>query len=59
MVIGILGGFTIFSIFANEALQLLEMNHILFALINIAISIFTGLVGIWLSRLFQFNIIQG
>ena len=59
MVIGVLGGFTTFSTFANESLRLLEMDHFYIASIYILISIFSGLGGIWLSRLFQFNILQG
>ena len=51
MVIGILGGFTTFSTFGVESLQLIQSGEVMTALIYISASVIFGILGIWLSQL--------
>jgi CrcB protein len=48
--IGILGGFTTFSAFGNEALNLLRDGETFNALANIGANVILGLLLVWLGR---------
>jgi CrcB protein len=48
--IGLLGGFTTFSTFSNETLNLFRDGENLFALFNVALHIILGLGAVWLGR---------
>lgn len=48
--IGILGGFTTFSSFGNESLNLARDAQWLNALANIGLNVFLGLLAVWLGR---------
>ena len=48
--IGMLGGFTTFSSFGNETLNLARGGQILFAGANICLNVFIGLFSVWLGR---------
>ncbi len=49
LTIGILGGFTTFSSFSFETIQLFRDGELLFALANILVSIILCLTGTWLG----------
>jgi CrcB protein len=48
--IGILGGFTTFSSFGNETLNLARGGEFLSALTNIGLNVVIGLFAVWLGR---------
>jgi CrcB protein len=48
--IGILGGFTTFSSFGNETLNLIRGDQMMNALANIGASVILGLFAVWLGR---------
>jgi CrcB protein len=48
--VGILGGFTTFSTFGNESMNLLRDGEALPAIWNIGAHIFAGLAAVWLGR---------
>jgi CrcB protein len=48
--IGILGGFTTFSSFGNETLNLARDGAMLNALANIGLNVLLGLLAVWLGR---------
>jgi CrcB protein len=48
--IGVLGGFTTFSSFGNETLNLARNGQMLNALTNIAANVLIGLFAVWLGR---------
>jgi len=54
--VGILGGFTTFSTFANESFFLIEKGEILLALFNVIGQVTIGLLAVWggytISRFF-------
>ena len=50
ILIGMLGGFTTFSTFGNESMNLLRDGESTLALINIGASILLGLAAVWLGR---------
>jgi CrcB protein len=50
LVIGILGGFTTFSAFGNETMNLLRHKENLLASVNIVCHIVLGLGMVWLGR---------
>ena len=54
--VGVLGGFTTFSTFGNETLNLLRDGEYLYAFLNIGIHIFFGLGFVWLGRSLAFLI---
>lgn len=49
LVAGFCGGFTTFSAFAMENFKLFQSGNSLMALLNIAASILTGLLAVWLG----------
>jgi CrcB protein len=49
--IGILGGFTTFSTFGSETLNLLRDGEQLFAAVNVAAHIVLGLGAVWAGRI--------
>jgi CrcB protein len=50
LVVGILGGFTTFSSFANESMNLLRADEGLAAALNVGGSVVLGLLAVWLGR---------
>ncbi len=48
--VGILGGFTTFSTFGNETMNLLRASATLTALLNLAAHVVLGLLAVWLGR---------
>jgi CrcB protein len=48
--IGILGGFTTFSSFGNETLNLVRASQMFNALANIGANVIIGLIAVWLGR---------
>ena len=47
---GILGGFTTFSAFGNETMNLLRTEQHLFAFGSVTAHLFLGIGGVWLGR---------
>lgn len=54
--IGVLGGFTTFSAFGNESINLLRESQFAPALINVASHFVLGLGAVWLGRVLAFLI---
>lgn len=54
--IGILGGFTTFSSFGNETINLLRGGEFSYALANIGANVISGLFAVWLGRAISFLI---
>jgi CrcB protein len=50
LVVGILGGFTTFSSFANESMNLLRGDENVLAALNVGGSVALGLMAVWLGR---------
>lgn len=48
--VGILGGFTTFSSFGNETLNLARDSQMMSALANIGANVVIGLIAVWLGR---------
>jgi fluoride exporter len=48
--VGILGGFTTFSSFGNETMNLMRDGEMLPALTNVSVHIVLGLSAVWLGR---------
>ncbi|MBN1454036.1 MAG: fluoride efflux transporter CrcB [Anaerolineales bacterium] len=48
--IGLLGGFTTFSSFGNDTLNLARSGQMINALANIAVNVILGLLLVWLGR---------
>jgi CrcB protein len=51
LIVGLIGGFTTFSTFANETLTATRENALLMAAGNILMSVVFGLAAVWLGRL--------
>ncbi len=51
LMVGILGGFTTFSAFANETVNALRDAAIVIALVNVLASVGFGLIAVWAGRL--------
>jgi CrcB protein len=49
--VGVLGGFTTFSTFSNETMNLLRSGETIPAMVNLAAHIILGLLAVWLGRL--------
>ncbi len=54
--IGILGGFTTFSAFGNETMNLWRDGQNTLALANVAAHLFLGLGAVWISRALAYQI---
>ena len=54
--IGILGGFTTFSAFGNETMNLWREGENLLAMANVAAHVILGLGAVWLSRALAYQI---
>ncbi|MBI5646716.1 MAG: fluoride efflux transporter CrcB [Ignavibacteriae bacterium] len=50
LVVGLLGGFTTFSAFGNETLNLLRDGEHVYAVLNAAGNLLIGLAAVWLGR---------
>jgi CrcB protein len=50
LIVGILGGFTTFSSFGNDTINLLRDGELLNALVNIGANVIVGLLLVWLGR---------
>lgn len=50
LIVGILGGFTTFSAFGNETMNLLRDGQVLRAGVNIVASLLLCLAGVWAGR---------
>lgn len=48
--VGILGGFTTFSSFANDSVNLMREGDLLNALANVGANVILGLILVWLGR---------
>lgn len=51
LVVGVLGGFTTFSTFGNETLNLLRAGRLELALLNVGAQTVLGVVLVWLGRM--------
>jgi CrcB protein len=49
LAVGILGGFTTFSAFGYETLELMRRGAAFFALVNVACNVGLGFVAVWLG----------
>lgn len=54
--IGILGGFTTFSSFGNDTINLLRGGETVNALVNIGVNVILGLALVWLGRTAAYSI---
>lgn len=54
--IGILGGFTTFSSFGNETLNLVRNSQMMNAFANICANVILGLLAVWLGRIVSYLI---
>lgn len=49
LMIGVLGGYTTFSAFSLQTFLLIEQGNILGAVLNVSLSVFLCVLGIWLG----------
>lgn len=54
--IGILGGFTTFSSFGNDTINLARENFVMGALANVGANVILGLLAVWLGRTISYLI---
>ncbi len=50
LIVGLLGGFTTFSAFGNDTMLLFRKGNILMGLAYIMLSVFCGLIAVWLGH---------
>jgi len=50
LVIGLLGGFTTFSSFGNDTINLARQDFLASAFLNVGANVFLGLFAVWLGR---------
>ena len=50
LIIGFLGGFTTFSTFGNESMNLVRDGELFLATLNVVASVLLALGGVWLGR---------
>jgi len=50
LIVGILGGFTTFSTFANESMNMARVGEFTFSLLNIGAHVLFGLFAVWCGR---------
>lgn len=56
LIVGILGGFTTFSTFGNETMNLLRDGEWALALLNVGAQVVLGLGGVWLGYILAYQI---
>ena len=56
LLIGVLGGFTTFSTFGNETLNLLRSNRVEMAMLYAGVHVIAGVGMVWVGRLVAFGI---
>src|SRR4029079_8209668 len=56
VIVGILGGFTTFSSFGNETMNLWRDRQTYLALLNVGLHVVVGLAAVWLGRVVGFKI---
>ena len=50
LVIGVLGGFTTFSSFGNDTVNLIRQDFVMNAVANVGANVILGLLSVWLGR---------
>ena len=50
LVIGVLGGFTTFSSFGNDTVNLMRQDFVMNAIANVGANVILGLLAVWLGR---------
>lgn len=50
LVIGVLGGFTTFSSFSNDTVNLVRQDYVVNAIANVGANVMLGLLAVWLGR---------
>jgi len=50
LVIGVLGGFTTFSSFGNDTVNLIRQDFVMNAVANVGANVMLGLLAVWLGR---------
>ncbi|GAB1471388.1 fluoride efflux transporter CrcB [Chloroflexota bacterium] len=50
LVIGVLGGFTTFSSFGNDTVNLIRQDFVMNAIANVGANVILGLLAVWLGR---------
>jgi CrcB protein len=56
LIMGILGGFTTFSTFGNETMNLLHDGEWTLALLNVGAQVLLGLGGVWIGYILAYQI---
>jgi fluoride exporter len=51
LIVGLIGGFTTFSAFANETLNAVRDGSVVTALVNVVLSVAVGLAAVWGGRI--------
>ncbi|MCP9449672.1 MAG: fluoride efflux transporter CrcB [Nitrospira sp.] len=56
LIVGILGGFTTFSTFGNETMNLLRDGEWALALLNVGAQVVLGIGGVWIGYILAYQI---